>query len=88
MMKAPVDNLFDALQRLRPGFLRARSTGSNTNAYPVVYVDGMRRGGIDFLRSISSNSVQEVRYLSAIDATTRYGLNIEAGVIQVTMVGR
>lgn len=84
----PVQNAYEAVQRLRPGFLRARSTASRTTAYPVVYVDGLRRGSPEVLRFIPAAEVAQVRYLSAVDATTRYGMNVEAGVIEVTSISR
>jgi hypothetical protein len=79
---------FDAIQRLRPAFLRARSTASTSNTYPVLFVDGMRRESLEALKLIPAAQVLEVRYISAVDATTRYGLNVSAGVVQVTLAGR
>ena len=78
------DNAFDAVQRLRPLFLRARTTATSRTAYPVVYVDGIRRGAPEVLRTIAASTVAEIRYLSPAVASTRYGMNIVGGVIQVT----
>lgn len=92
-----VDNVFDAVQRLRPAFLRARtiagsgrtSTGATVvQGYPEVFVDGLRKGSPEYLRTIPTREVSEIRYLSAIDATTRYGMNVPAGVIDVKLIGR
>jgi hypothetical protein len=55
---------------------------------PVVYVDGIRKGSPEYLRSIPTNEVSEIRYLSVQDATTRYGMNVEAGVLDVKLIGR
>jgi hypothetical protein len=88
IMKQPVENVYDAVQRLRPGFLRARSTATRTTAYPVVFVDGIRRGDPETLRTIPTRGVDEIRYIKALDATTRYGLNIEGGVIEVKMLSQ
>jgi hypothetical protein len=84
----PAVDAYDAVQRLRPNFLRSRSTASTSNAYPVVYVDGLRKGGVEYLRVIRAAEVAEIRYLSAIDATTRYGMNVEAGVLDVKLITR
>lgn len=84
----PAVDAYDAIQRLRPAFLRSRSTASRSNAYAVVYVDGIRKGSLEALRLIRADEVAEIRYLNAMDATTRYGMNVEAGVIQVTLVSR
>ena len=50
-----------------------------------VFIDGTEAGGIDELRQIQSNTVEEIRYLSGIDAQTKYGPRFPAGVIEVTL---
>lgn len=80
---------YDAVERLRPRFLRPRATGGGpATAYPVVYIDGVRRGTLEVLRSVATSSVLEIRYLSAADATTRYGLDVQGGVLDVKLSGR
>lgn len=81
----PVDNAYDALEHLRPQFLRPHVTGSRRPAYAVVFIDGVRRGGPEILRTIAAKTVVQIRYLTSADATTRYGLDIEGGVIEVTL---
>ena len=81
----PVDNAYDAIEHLRPQFLRPHVTGSRRPAYAVVFIDGVRRGGPEILRSIAAKTVVQIRYLTSADATTRYGLDIEGGVIEVTL---
>lgn len=84
-----VDNAYDAVQRLRPNMLRARTTSApGANQTPVVFVDGIRKGSIEYLRSIPRGEVQEIRYLNVQDATTRYGMNVPAGVLDVKLIGR
>lgn len=84
----PATDGYDAVQRLRPEFLRPRSTASRTTAYAVVFVDGINKGAPEALRLLRSPEIAEIRFLSAVDATTRYGLNVPAGVIQVTLITR
>jgi hypothetical protein len=86
--EAPVANVYEAVSRFRPRFLQAHATGSAHQAYPIVFVDGIRRGTFDVLRSIPVASLEEVRYLTPADATTRYGLDIEGGVLDVKLVHR
>jgi hypothetical protein len=65
----------DAVQRLRPRFLRnsgARSVRA-TESGPVVRVDNEMVGGVEALRSIGLNEIGEIRYYSAVDATARFG---------------
>ncbi|MEO5567143.1 MAG: TonB-dependent receptor plug domain-containing protein [Gemmatimonadaceae bacterium] len=83
METVPVDNVYDAVRRLRPTYLRARTTASSRMAYATVYVDGVRRGSPEVLRSMSPRSVAEVRYLTPAVATTRFGGNVPGGVIEV-----
>jgi hypothetical protein len=85
---AHVDNAYDVVQRLRPQFLRARPSGMNSSAIPVVFVDGIRRGAPEMLRTLTSAIVEEIRFFSAAEATLRYGLDLEGGVIDVKLVQR
>jgi hypothetical protein len=78
----PVQQLdaFDAVRRLRPMWLRSRGGAS-----PQVLIDGNRQpGGFDALRSIRSSEIQEMRFMSASDATTRFGTGFDGGAILVT----
>jgi hypothetical protein len=80
-----VQNAYQAVQRLRPNFLQRRGTTSMTQqADIVVYVDNNRMGGPTTLQQIPTNEVKEIRYLSATDATQRYGTGHAAGAIVVT----
>lgn len=82
----PGETLYEGIQRLRPEFLRGRgqlSIEDPSGSLPVVYLDGMRVGGLDVLRTIRVAEVHEVRFYSAADATTRYGTGHPGGVIAV-----
>jgi len=84
--RVPVETAYDAIQRLRPEFLRARGQVSLENraaSLPVVYLDDMWLGGPDALRTIRIGEVHEIRYYNAADATTRYGTGHASGVIAV-----
>lgn len=74
---------FDAyatIQRLRPRWLQSRGGGD-----PVVHVDGARRmGGLGELRGIRAADIQQMEYLSANDASTRFGTGYQGGAILVT----
>jgi len=72
-------DLLSLIQQIRPRWLTNRGRG-NTR----VIVDGAARmGGIDELRSFRVPDIQEVEFLSASDATTRFGTGYEAGAILV-----
>lgn len=75
---------WEAVEQLRPNWLRSRtSTITSGRIYAVVFVDGARYGGLDTLRSLPVANVEEMRYLSAQDAMTRYGSGYLGGVIEV-----
>ena len=81
-------NAYEAIDKLRPAFLRKRTTSGGAQAYPVLYIDGQRRESYDYLRLMPSAQVGEIRYLTVQDATTKYGMNVPAGVLDVTTVSR
>jgi hypothetical protein len=81
---AAVD-LFTLIQRRRPQWLqnRAPSTAQGRQQISVV-LDGVRQqGSVEILRSMRAGDVEEVRFLNARDATTRYGTDMTAGAIEV-----
>lgn len=69
---------YDAIRRLRPRWLQSRGGGA-----PEAILDGTRLGGPDQLRSINVVDIVSIRYLSASDATTRYGTGFPNGAIEV-----
>ncbi|MDH5588542.1 MAG: hypothetical protein OEZ65_12405 [Gemmatimonadota bacterium] len=69
---------FEAVQRLRPRWLTPRA-----GSVPQVVVDGTQQGGPEALRRFRVSDVQELRYLSAGDATMRYGTGFPGGAIEV-----
>jgi len=86
---AGVTNGLEAVQRLRPAMLRGRGgTSSRDNAGSdlavVVYVDGVRLGGPESLAQITALTIKDIRFLSASDATTRFGTGVPLGAIVVT----
>lgn len=75
-----------AIERLRPRFLRMRGPSSLQNADAdrlIVYVDNARIGGVEVLEQVHAFEIREIRYLSAPDATSRYGTGHSGGVIAI-----
>ncbi len=71
---------YEAIERLRP-----RGFQSRTGRFPMVHVDGSARAsGEEILASISCAEVLEMRYMNAIDATTRFGTDYADGLILIT----
>lgn len=81
---SPTTNLFDVVQRLRPAWLTAKYQGG-TRGFPAIYVGSQRAGEIDYLRSVNTDNVLEVRYFDPIDASSRFGRNVPFGAIQITL---
>ena len=74
------DNAYDVISRLRPQWLRRRGR----SLLPAVFRDNMRVGtDIESLKSIRLENVLELRYISASDATMRWGTGFTGGVIQI-----
>ena len=85
LLSTRASNVYDALQRLRPQWLRARGPARIGRVAVVqVYLDHQPMGGVDFLRTLEPDAVAEIRFLTAAEATTEYGSQNEGGVIAVT----
>ena len=69
----------EAVQRLRPRWLRARGGGT-----PVLYVDGARRGTTRDLDAISSTEIEQMEYMSSADASNRFGTGHQGGAVLVS----
>lgn len=78
-------NAYDLIQRARPEVLRPRGQTSIRSGpeLPVVYVDGVRRGSPETLKQIRLTELDEIRFVSGTDATTRYGTGHGGGVIEI-----
>lgn len=79
-------DLYTLVQQLRPNWLRTRGQATPTGGVRTVTVaiDGtLQPGGPEVLRTLRGNQVTLIRFLSGQDATTRYGLDVEGGVIEV-----
>ncbi len=78
-------DVYTIIQRHRPRWLQVR--GATTAQGPArisVIIDGTRQqGSVEVLRSIAGSEVDELRFLNARDATTRYGTDMTAGAIEV-----
>lgn len=81
-----VATALDAVRRLRPQFIRSRGVTSLRNPTAdqvVVYVNGIRAGGVQALEQIPAQDVREIRHVNARDATTKYGTGHTGGVLEV-----
>jgi hypothetical protein len=82
---------FQAVSRLRPAWLLVRGSGSLERSRSDgvrVYVDRILQGGVEALRAIAVQTVEQLRFLDGRDATTEFGTNHGGGAILVTTRGR
>jgi hypothetical protein len=85
---AHVSNAYDAVERLRPLWLRGHGpTSINTpgTQFATVYIDGQRYGELSTLRGLNPDLISEIRYYSGAEGSTRFGLSNVGGVIEVKM---
>jgi hypothetical protein len=77
-------NAYELVRALRPGWLRGSRGASGINPDPVtVFRDGMPMGSLDALRDIPLESVKEMHFYDAMEATQRWGTGHSAGAIVV-----
>jgi len=90
-----LQTVYEVVERLRPNMLRTRgqmgrlsgAAGTDPGASSStvkVFLNGTQMGDVSTLRNIQASSVRRVEYLSASDATTRFGTGVDAGAILVT----
>ncbi|MSR19986.1 MAG: hypothetical protein EXR91_03280 [Gemmatimonadetes bacterium] len=83
------ENAFLIVRRLRPAWLRPRSQqtpGRSDPAFAQVFLDDQQVGDVDYLYRISAAQIDRIEYMSALDATTRYGTGYAGGLIIVRTV--
>jgi hypothetical protein len=83
----PGVSAYEAIERLRPIWLRDRGVNSPSAAYvddtlPKVHIDRTPYG-LDVLRSFRTTDIQSITFMAGIDATTLYGTGYVNGVILV-----
>lgn len=90
MFEVNASTVYDAVQKLRPGWLSSRGPVSVTDSSPTVatvYMSGSEVGDIEFLRTLRPDNVEEVRYYEAGEAGARFGMGHPRGVIEVVPRG-
>lgn len=77
---------YNLIRSLRPGMLNTRGNTSIAHQDPgiVVFLDGQRYGDASSLDAMEANTIEEIRYLSAAEAQSRYGTGYPQGVILIT----
>ncbi len=74
-----------AIRQIRPSMLRTNAiTIQGADPGVVVYSDGMKLGGTETLDQLSVSDIKRIEYLSATDATQRFGTGHPHGAILLT----
>jgi hypothetical protein len=84
--KTPGSSAWDLIAQVRPTFLRTRGTKSLrdlTQVRAVVYLDGIRYGNLESLRSLNAEDIREIEFMDSGDATTRFGTDHLGGAILI-----
>jgi len=84
-------NVGDAIQRLRPDWLRraearsraTMSRGSDGNDALAVWVDENRAGGAEVLKTMAVQGIASMRYYSGPEAQARFGNGNSNGAIHI-----
>ena len=79
-------NAYEVINRARPTYLRSRgrsTINAGTSEFATVYLDGQAYGNIGTLKNIPAQQIHEIRYYSASDAVTKFGMQSGSGVIEV-----
>jgi hypothetical protein len=83
---ADINTAYDAVARLRPNWLNARSSAQAGSNFATVFVDEQLVGDITSLRNISASQIGDIRYYDPSQAGARFGLRAGTnGSIEVTM---
>jgi len=78
-------SVFDAVQALRSHWLREKGVSSpNRPARVLVYMNNVRMGGVEALRTISPREVSYVKHYDPASAGARWGRDVSEGVIYVS----
>jgi hypothetical protein len=67
--------------RARPSSTFGQGTAPSEGI--IVYTDEVKIGDVNQLRNVPASQVKEIRFISATDATQRWGTGHGSGVIQI-----
>lgn len=88
IIPAEMPSAYDVVVHARRQWIRGRGVttlGEWREEAPLVYLDGVRYGTCETLKNIASDAVEEMRFLDAPDATTRFGTGHTGGAILVRL---
>jgi hypothetical protein len=87
-IREDMESAYDVIMHRSPQWLMPGGSVRSDNGRPecpMVYVDGIRYGSCESLKSIQAVEVRQLRFLNANDATTLFGSGHGNGAILVTI---
>ena len=82
-------NLYEVIRFLRPHMLQTRpgvrSLGGSNTMGVAVFLDRKRDTGLDVLRTLRPEQVEEVRYLDPAKAESEFGFSAGGGAVLVKL---
>jgi hypothetical protein len=87
---AMAQSAYEVVQRLQPQWLTSRGNVSITDASATVasvYLNGVQVGDVEYLRNLLPSDIEQLRYFPAGEASARFGMGHQRGVIEVTLKG-
>jgi hypothetical protein len=81
-----VSDAYELIRSLRPAWLRTPRGVTSWNAVieTAVFLDGVRLGTLDAMKTIPAASIRSARLLTAVDARQKYGGDTSVGVIDLS----
>ena len=90
MIGANASTVYDAVQKLQPDWLSSHGPVSMTDPTPTVasvYMNGAQVG-LEYLRNLRPDDVDRIRYYEAGEASARFGMGHQRGVIEISPRGQ
>jgi hypothetical protein len=86
LAEMPSMTAHDAIRRLHRDWLMGKATTMQSvtgRTYAQVFLDGRPYGSLEVLTQFGTQELDEIRFISSSDATTRYGTGYPAGIIEL-----
>ena len=78
----PGQSAYDVIESLHSSWIRPRRVGRG-QTFARIMVDGTVPGELRDLRRLYSDIIETIRFVSGPDATFKYGIDYQGGVIEV-----
>lgn len=91
MIEVNASTVFEAVQKLQPDWLSSRgpvSLRNSTQTAASVFMNGNQVADIDYLRNLRPDDVDRLRYYESGEASARFGMGHQRGVIEVIPRGQ